>query len=157
MSDYTEHEKLELFELMLYAIDRTISDTQFARLEELLSEKPGAVDDYVRFIMIYIALNQSKDTYITTLPSTAAGAHEISRDLVRAIEHDEQAAVESAAEEVSWQAKAREKKSKELLKPYLRNSGLRNTGEPRNSSISSTVPNGAGFLSAWSLWLPCWP
>jgi len=107
MDDHAEHEKLELFELLLRAVDGTISDVQFARLEELLLETPGAVEDYVRFVMINASLNRSKETLITTLPSTAAGAPETNQALSGAIEHDEQAATASAAEQASRQEKAR--------------------------------------------------
>ena len=112
MGDPEKSEKIELFELLLYAMDGRMSDAQFARLEELFSKKPDAIEDYVRFVMMYVALNQSQDTYMSALSSTTAGAHKIDRDLQRAIEHDEQAVVQSAAEEAAWQAKSREERIK---------------------------------------------
>jgi hypothetical protein len=107
MDDHEEHEEFGLFELLLRAVDGTISDAQFARLEELLTASPGAVEDYVRFIMINASLYQSKETPFTALPPTAAGAQEVDQALLRAIEHDEQAAMASVAEQASWEEKAR--------------------------------------------------
>ncbi len=114
MVDHEENKTVELLELLLRAIDGTISDAQFARLEKQLSEEPDAVEDYVRFIMMHVAMSQSRETFMTASPSSVAGAKEINRDLVKAIEHDEQVAAELATEEASWQAKTREQEIKSV-------------------------------------------
>ena len=111
---HEEHKKVELIELLLRAMDGTISDAQFARLEELLSEEPDAVGHYVRFIMMSVVMGQSKESFMTALPSSGSGKKGMNWDLVKAIENDEQVAEERATEEASWQAKTREEAIKSV-------------------------------------------
>ena len=98
-----ENTQSDLCELLTSLLDNTISESQFAEVENRLATDPDARKYYIEFLTVYIGLHRRGGVSAAIIKSPPSSAPKVEELLREAIEHEEQITTEHSCRQAQLQ------------------------------------------------------